>query len=162
MILQIFDHLFSLSLTLQHSSYTESAWCCSKTHWGSAHFFSQAFYCFFFRLDDFYWPVFKGINSFFCYCHLQLNPSCQFFISGILTPYSRIFMVISFYFLFLLRFPIYSPIKIKFSFTSLSAVIIIALKSLLANYNMWGILGLISWFFSFEHWSYFPVSSFVW
>lgn len=58
----------SLSLALQHSSYTESAWCCWKIHWGSAHFFRKPSTVFF-RLDNFYWPVFKGTNS------LLLSPS---------------------------------------------------------------------------------------
>jgi len=105
---------FSLSLALQHSTYTESAWCCSKSHWGSAHFFPKLSTVFF-RLDNLYWPVFKGTNSFFCYHHLQLNPFSQFFISDILTPNSRIFIwLFLFTFYFCWDFLYICPLKLNF------------------------------------------------
>ena len=116
LILQIFDQLFSLSLSLlpYNTPLIESAWCCSKSHWGSAHFFPKLSTVFF-RLDNLYWPVFKGTNSFFCYHHLQLNPFSQFFISDILTPNSRIFIwLFLFTFYFCWDFLYICPLKLNF------------------------------------------------
>lgn len=116
LILQIFDHLFSLSLSLlpYNIPVIQSLLDVVEKFTGALLIFLPSLLPFLsgwiISID-----LYLRILTLFCYRHLQLNPFSQFFISDILTLNSRIFIwLFLFTFYFCWDFLYICPLKLNF------------------------------------------------